>query len=80
MVAQDGVGTERVRFAGCEGDEFQEGLGKVGERWEEVGMRFGTAAGMNGVVVGEGLESFCEMERGVGISIFGSSRIVFAFL
>lgn len=57
----------------------------MGEGWEEVGMRFGTAAWRGGgfvVVVEEGLEGFCEMERGVGISLSGgtSGGIVFALL
>lgn len=49
-------------------------------------MRSGTAAWSGGgfvvVVVEEGLEGFCEMERGVGISISGGigAGIAFAFL
>lgn len=78
-----------MRFAGCEGDEFEEGLGEVCEGWEEVGMLFvlacweGGGCVVAGVVgVDENLEGFCEIERGVGISIprGGSGGIVFALL
>lgn len=58
-------------LAGCQRDEFEEGVGEVGEDWEEVGMGFVAVCWDGDVLVfgdgvDEGLEGFCEIRGGGG--------------